>query len=101
MCTISIVHQTMAIAISATVGQTSVEGTVKFLFSKRKRLNVVVVHQLVVISVICDTKGKRSIYIFYSFTKVGNIKKTALDFNICNDVVAQRATRFSKQGQFS
>ena len=79
----------MAIAISATVGQTvSVEGTVTFLFNKRKRLNFVVVHQLVVIfviviSVICDTKGKRRIYIFYSFTKVGNIKKTALDFNIC------------------
>ena len=34
MCTISIVHQIMAIAISATVGQTSVEGTVKFLFNK-------------------------------------------------------------------
>ena len=89
MCTICIVHRTMAIAISATVGQTvSVEGTVTFLFNKRKRLNVVVVHQLVVIfviviSVICDTKGKRRIYIFYSFTKVGNIKKTALDFNIC------------------
>ena len=79
----------MAIAISATVGQTvSVEGTVTFLFNKRKRLNVVLVHQLVVIfviviSVICDTKGKRRIYIFYCFTKVGNIKKTALDFNIC------------------
>ena len=79
----------MAIAISATVGQTvSVEGTVTFLFNKRKRINFVVVHQLVVIfviviSVICDTKGKRRIYIFYSFTKVGNIKKTALDFNIC------------------
>ena len=89
MCTICIVHHTMAIVISATVGQTvSVEGTVTFLFNKRKRLNVVVVHQLVVIfviviSVICDTKGKRRIYIFYSFTKVGNIKKTALDFNIC------------------
>ena len=52
MCTISIVHQIMAIAISATVGQTSVEGTAKFLFNKRKRLNVVVVHQLVVVSVI-------------------------------------------------
>ena len=52
MCTISIVHQIMALAISATVGQTSVEGTVKFLFNKRKRLNVVVVHQLVVVSVI-------------------------------------------------
>ena len=89
MCTICIVHHTMAIAISATVGQTvSVERTVTFLFNKRKRLNFVVVHQLVVIfviviSVICDTKGKRRIYIFYSFTKVGNIKKTALDFNIC------------------
>ena len=42
----------MAIALSATAGQTSVEGTVKFLVNKRKRLNVVVVHQLVVISVI-------------------------------------------------
>ena len=52
LCTISIVHQIIAIAISATVGQTSVEGTVKFLFNKRKRLNVVVVHQLVVVSVI-------------------------------------------------
>ena len=36
MCTISIVHQIIAIAISATVGQTSVEGTVEFLFNKRK-----------------------------------------------------------------
>ena len=86
MCTISIVHQIMATAISATVGQTSIEGTVKFLFNKRKRLNVVVVHQLVVVSVLVVLirhKGKRSIDIFYSFTKVSNIKKTALDFNIC------------------
>ena len=41
----------MAIALSATVKQTSVEGTVK-LTKGRDRLNVVVVHQLVVISVI-------------------------------------------------
>ena len=37
MGTISIVHHKMAIALSATVGQTSVEGTVTFLFNKRKR----------------------------------------------------------------
>ena len=62
MCTISIVHQIMANAISATVGQTSVEGTVKFLFNKRKRLNVnvVVVHQLVVISaIVAQIRHKR------------------------------------------
>ena len=52
-------------------------------FSGGKQVKVLVVIFVIVISVICDTKGKRRIYIFYSFTKVGNIKKTALDFNIC------------------